>query len=122
MLQEVNTDQALTNEEPIEIEVTLAEFDERVKYAAAMERLVKSEDFTTVVVKGYLVENRDRLVGLLCSNNRSAVQDKEIIVGKIQATGYLEQWIEREMSVNAGMLDPAMREELVKQLEENLDE
>lgn len=118
MLEEVQSDQALAQEQPIEIEVTLAEFDERVELKKSFDRLLENPDYQLVIGKFFLVDDRDRLVGLLCSRNVAAIKEKDIIVNKIQAKGYLEQWIESTCQSLYGIDDPRNREALLQALEE----
>lgn len=118
MLEEVQSDQALAQEQPIEIEVTLAEFDERVELKKSIDRLLENPDYQKVIGKFFLVDDRDRLVGLLCSRNVAAIKEKDIIVNKIQAKGYLEQWIESTCQALNGIDDPRNREALLQALEE----
>ena len=122
MLREVNGDQVLAEEQPTTIEVTLKEFDELVVFKKALDALLVSPEYQAVIGKGYLKEDRDRLVGLLCSRNQAAIRDKDVIVNKIQAKGYLEQWIESSLQGLDGIDNPRQREELVSQLESAVEE
>lgn len=118
MLQEVNSDQVLDNEQPQGIEVTLKEFDEMVEYKEALDRLLSNPDFKLIIENDYLKDDAERLLGLLMSNNRQVIQDRDIINQKIYGKGYLKQWLASQAQALDGIDNPEQRAELVRQLAE----
>ena len=119
MLEEVSGKQIFGNEQPTELEVSLAEFDKAVEQRKALMRLLDNEDFKAIVVEGYLEDDYHRLSDLLknTSVNKRVVEDRQIIVDKIVAKGYLDNWLESLVKTTAGIDNPETRVELVKQLE-----
>ena len=118
MLQEVNS-QILTDEQPEQImEVTLQEFDELVLDKQALDRLLDNSDFERIVINKYFMLEFERLSGLLKSKNPAVVKDRETIVAKIVAIGYMEQFI-KSLGINlTGIDNPEQRLELLRQIEE----
>lgn len=116
-MQEVNSDQVLAPEQPIEIEVSLSEFDELVEDKKAIDRLVNSDDYKRIIGKLFLENDKMRLVGLLGVQNQAAVRDEATIVAKIKAKAYLEQFMVDTATALYGIDNPEQRIELVKQLE-----
>ncbi len=116
-MQEVNADQVLAPEQPMEIEVSLSEFDELVEDKKALDRLVNGDDYKRIIGKLFLENDKMRLVGLLGSQNIAAVRDEATIVAKIKAKAYLEQFMEATATALIGIDNPEQRIELVKQLD-----
>lgn len=119
MLEEVNNSQIFEGEEPTEIEVTLAQFDAMVEQKKALDRLLINPDFQAIVVTGYLEEDYTRLADLLKnpSINKKVVEDRAVIVDKIVAKGYLENFIATLQKTTEGIDDPEQRVQLVKELD-----
>ena len=120
MLKEVSGKEVLSDEQPQTLEVTLAEFDRAVEQRKSLVRLMANEDFQAIVVHGYLEEDYHRLSDLLknTSINSRVVADRQIIVDKIVAKGYLDNWLESLLKSTAGIDNPETRVELLNQLEE----
>ena len=118
MLEEVNSSQIFEGEEPTEIEVTLAQFDTMVEQKKALDRLLVNPDFQRVIVTGYLEEDYTRLADLLKnpSVNKKIVEDRAVIVDKIVAKGYLENFIATLQRTTEGIDNPEQRALLVKEL------
>ena len=116
MLEEVNS-QILTDEKPEQImEVTLREFDELVEDKKALDRMLANPDFNRIVVNKYFMLEFERLSGLLKSNNSAVVKDREVIVAKIVAIGYMEQFIQSLATNLTGLDNPEQRIELLSQI------
>jgi len=120
MLKEISGKEIFGEEQPSEIEVSLAEFDKAVEQRKALVRLVENKDFISIIVDGYLEEDYHRLSDLLknTSVNSRVVADRQIIVDKIVAKGYLDNWIEGLLKTTSGIDNPETRVELVNQLAE----
>ncbi len=119
MLEEVNSSQIFEGEEPTEIEVTLAQFDAMVEQKKALDRLLINPDFHAVIVTGYLEEDYNRLSDLLKNPtiNKKIVEDRAVIVDKIVAKGYLENYIATLQKTTEGIDNPENRVLLVKELD-----
>ena len=119
MLEEVNNSQIFKGEEPTEIEVTLAQFDAMVEQKKALDRLLTNPDFQSVIVTGYLEDDYTRLADLLKnpSVNKKIVEDRAVIVDKIVAKGYLENYIATLQKTTEGLDNPEQRVLLVKELD-----
>lgn len=118
MLEEVQSDQVLDNEQPQAIEVTLEEFDKLVEFKKALDKLTSSDEYKLVIEQSFIKEDSERLLGLLMSNNRQVIKDRDIINQKIYGKGYFKQWITEQSVSLEGIDNPANRAELVKQLAE----
>ena len=117
-MQEVNADQVLAPEQPVEIEVSLSEFDELVEDKKALDRLVASADYKRIIGRMFLTDDKMRLVGLLGSQNIAAVRDEATIVAKIKAKAYLEQFLTDTATALIGIDNPEQRIEMLRQISE----
>lgn len=123
-MEEVNSSQILHPEQPDIVEVTLAEFDEMVRQKKLLDELIESEAFQEIIMKGYIADDTERLAGLLKNEtqNVKVKQDRDIIVEKIYAKGYLENWLQAMVNRTAGIDNPEQRTQLVKELEQMREE
>jgi len=123
MLQEVDSSQIFTDDQPDNrMEVSLQEFDELVEDKRALDRLYESPDFHRVILNKYITEEASRLNGFLMSRNVQAVKDRDLIVSKIVAKGFLSHFLKDMTDTLQGIENPAQRVELIKQLQEQLEE
>jgi len=118
MLEEVNSSQIFTDEQPRTLEVTLAEFDELVEDKRALDRLLENEDFKRIILDKYIEEDGARLGELLMSRNQQVVKDRDIIVNKIVGKGYLKDFLKDMVNVLNGIDNPEQRVELIRQYRE----
>ncbi len=118
MLQEVDSSQIFADEEPTVMEVTLREFDALVEDKKHLDELLANPAFINIVQNKYFMLEFDRLSGLLKSSNKSVVADRDIIVAKIVAIGYFEQFMRNLGTVLTGIDNPEQRIELLKQIDE----
>lgn len=124
MLEEVNSSQILEDEQPNVMEVTLADFDRMVKQKHDLDKLLAMPEFQSIIVEGYLEEDFTRLSELLknVKVNSKLVEDRAIIVDKIVAKGYLENFIKMLVINTEGIDNPEVRAALVKELEAGEEE
>jgi len=118
MLQEVNSDQIFSDEQPQMIEVTLKEFDELVLDKQAMDRLIENPDFNRIIVGKYFVLEFERLCGLLKSTNRAVQKDRDTVVEKVSGIGYMEAFLKQLGTSLTGIDNPEQRLELLRQIDE----
>ena len=119
MLEEVDSTQIFADEQPNDaMEVTLQEFDDLVRDKKLLDELLASEAFNNIVVGKYFVLEHERLSGLLKSSNAAVVKDRDIIVAKIVAIGYMEQFITSLATNLKGIDNPEQRIELLNQIAE----
>ena len=118
-MEEVDSSQIFADEQPDNVmEVTLQEFDDLVKSKKLLDELLASAAFNDIIVGKYFTLEHERLSGLLKSDNSAVVKDRDVIVAKIVAIGYMEQFI-KSLSVNMqGIDNPEQRIELIRQMEE----
>lgn len=117
MLQEVDSTQILSDEQPQVMEVTLQEFDELVLDKKALDRLIENPDFNRIIVGKYFVLEFERLAGLIKSTNRQAIKDRDVIVEKIAGIGHMESFIKQIQTNLTGIDNPEQRIELLRQVE-----
>lgn len=117
-MQEVNSSQILPDEQPEQIEVTLAQFDELVLDKQALDRLIENADFNRIIVGKYFDAEYRRLTDLLKSNHSAIVKDRAIVVEKICSIGHMENFIKSLITNLIGIDNPEQRIELLRQIEE----
>lgn len=116
-MQEVNADQVLKNEKPVEIEVSLQEFDDLVQFKKDLDELETIPAFQRVIYEHYIDADGARLNGFLMSRNIQAIRDRDQIVEKIVSKGVLEHWLRDQRGKLEGIDNPEQRIQLVKELE-----
>lgn len=124
MLEEVNKSQIFEPEQPDIIEVSLREFDEMVRQKKLLDELINFPAFQEIIMGGYIDEDHIRLAGLLKNETQNVKvrEDRAIIVEKMYAKGYLENWLTAMVNRTRGIDNPAQRLALIAELEQQVKE
>ena len=112
MLEEVNE-----QPEQTVIELTKEQFETSVQLCNDMEELNSNKAFQRIVRDAYMMNEVERLGGLLsCTHNNALMKDTAIIVEKIKAVGYLRTFLQKIEDNTKGFNTPDMRREFEAQL------
>jgi len=118
-MQEVNASQIMHEQPERTIEVSsIEDFDAIVAKKKALDRLFGNKDFQEIILGEYLTEDFIRLSEFIMSSNRQAYKDRDMIVEKIAAKGYLKTFLSEMRQGLTGIDNPEERIRLLKELEE----